>query len=238
MPTKEPQVTDVEEAEISEEETLGEEGVEEQDDSTPESQQPTDAESWKEAEKRWQTDLNNMKSSLQKREEDLRKEYKEKTDRLESQLRETRMQGMDENQRKQYEAQLVTEEYQTLQTRLQDSEAKNREMALILDAQQFFIAKGVPANKLVLNQGYDALVNSGWEVISTELEGYRNGQTNKTQTTQTKTRKPAPKVVTDKSTPSTGTTWKELRARYGSEENVYSMIEQGMLDPKILPGSK
>jgi Skp family chaperone for outer membrane proteins len=180
-----------------------------------------------------QQDLNKLKSSLQSREAQVQKEWQTKYDELQRQMREVRMSGMDENQRKQYEVQLQQEEFNRLQEQLQEQTRKNQEYMAVLDAQTFFMNKGVPADKLILNQGYDALVQSGWDYVSAELERARSAQANPPSSPQPP--KQAPGVVTDKSTPTTGTTWAELRKLYGSDEAVYQLVEQGRLDPSVIP---
>ena len=111
------------------------------------------------------------------------------------------MSNMDEGQRKQYETQLQTEEYQNLQTQLQELNQKNHELSVSFEAQNFFLQNGVPANQLVLNQGYDVMVNSGWQYLLGEINRLK---TTSTQQTQTKPRKSAPNVVTDKASAGAG----------------------------------
>ena len=178
-------------------------------------------------------DVNNIKSALQRRESQLTTDHKQREAELQKQLREIRMQGMDENQRKAYEVQLQQEEFESLQNKLDEYERKAAEYEQMMGAQDFFMKKGVPANRLVLNQGYEALVQSGWDWVSEQLTKLQNPAP--TQPTQPAPLKPAPSVITDKSTPSTGSTWAELRAKYGSDENVYRLIEQGQLSPDALP---
>jgi hypothetical protein len=184
--------------------------------------------------------LNQLKSSLQKREAELTRQFNEREQKMAKELKAIRMQGMDEGQRKQYETQLANEEFQTLQAQLEEEKQKRQEMAQLVDAQNFFLSKGVPQNRLTLNQGYDALVNSGWQFIEDErqeLQRLRQGGGPKEN--QAKQRKPAPSVVTDKGTPGNqGTTWAELRKKYGSDEAVYSLVEQGILDATIIPTAK
>jgi hypothetical protein len=180
-----------------------------------------------------QADLNKLKSSLQKREADITREYQQRQQQMEKELQNARLASMDEAGREKYLAELKSEEYTTLQKQLQEAQAKSSEAAEILNAMQFFTAQSVPADQLVVNQGYNALVESGWAYINAELKRLREAATN--PTSKPPARKQAPDVITDKAAPSKGTTWKELRAKYGSEEAVYQAIENGTLDPSILP---
>jgi Skp family chaperone for outer membrane proteins len=171
-------------------------------------------------------DLNRLKSSLQSREAQTAKER----DDLRRQMQEIRMQGMDATQRKEYEAQLQAEEFNSLQSQLEELNRKTQEQQQVFDAFQFFRQRGVPADSLPLNQGYDALVNSGWAWVDERLKNPAQPQSKEPAPL-----KSAPSVVTDKSAPATGVSWGDLRAKYGSDENVYSLIEQGVLSPDILP---
>src|SRR3990167_1679030 len=166
-----PQVTDAEDESVVEETTTPAGGVAEE--ATPEPQQGIDVEQLRaEYETKLQAasqDLNKLKSTLQKQQAEQAKQYEEKQRRLEKQLQEVRMSNMDEGQRKQYETQLQTEEYQNLQTQLQELNQKNHELSVSFEAQNFFLQNGVPANQLVLNQGYDVMVNSGWQYLLGEI---------------------------------------------------------------------
>lgn len=179
-----------------------------------------------------QADLDKLKSALQKREAELTKEYQQRERNLQEQLKQAKLSTMDEAQRAKYEEELKSEEWQSLNQQLNDAQQSVRESQEILNAMRFFISQGVPADRLVLDQGYNGVTESGWAYIREELETLRNAASKATQKPERKT---APDVVTDKSIPSKGVTWKQLRETYGSEEAVYQAIEQGLLDPSILP---
>lgn len=181
-----------------------------------------------------QDDLNKLKSSLQKREAEITREYQQRQQQLEKEVQNARLSSMDEASREKYLAELKTEEYNRLQQQLQEAQQRNEESSEILNAMQFFVGQGVPAERLVVNQGYNALTASGWAYINEELTRLRAAASTQTSKPE-KQRKTAPGVVTDKATPSKGTTWSELRTKYGSDEAVYQAIENGSLDPSILP---
>lgn len=240
MPDIEDQVTDVDDEAVAEPEATSSEngGVAKP---TTTSTQSVDVEALK-AEyeqklQRAQEDVNRVKSSLQSREAAIQKQAKEDKEQLQKQLREIRMQGMDENQRKQYEASLATEEVQNLQQRLAEAEARNQENAAVINAQQFFVAQGVPLNALKFDEGYDGLVSSGWGYLSQEITKLRQQLADPSSIKKpVKSLKPAPDVVTDKATPRSGNaTWSDLRKKYGSDETIYQLVESGQLDPSILP---
>lgn len=174
-----------------------------------------------------QRDINQLKSTLQRQIGQKEAEWSAKYADLQKQFREVRLGTMDENQRKQYEVQMQTEELNNLRQQLAEAQAKQQEIASIADAQNFFLGKGIPRDKLVLDQGYEALVQSGWDAVSEELEGYRKGKTPSSQ--QPAPLQTAPAVVTDKSAPTAKTSWAEIVKKYGSEEKVFQLAEQGYI---------
>lgn len=181
-----------------------------------------------------QDDLNRMKSSLQKRESEITRTFQEEQSRLRDEIKQVRMSGMDEEAKKNYLTELAKEEQQNLATRNQELEQANAEITGKINAQMFFLEKGVPVSELNLTEGYDELVLSGYNYLATEVERLRKEVEGKA-TAKKKERKEAPAVDTSKGEVSTGKTWASLKKQYGSEENVYSLIEQGVLSPDILP---
>lgn len=186
---------------------------------------------------KYEQDINSLKSSLQKREAQVTKEWQERYSGLERKLHETAMKSMTEDERARYERQLETEEFQSLQSKLAEIENEKQMMASTVNAYSFFVQQGVPANLLNLSDGYDAVVSAGWQHLTSELaqlrETAKNPQPQKP--IEPAPLKQAPGVVTDKGTPASGTTWQALIAQHGSMENVYRAVEEGRLDPSIIP---
>ncbi len=184
----------------------------------------------------YQRDLNQMKSSLQRQTAQVNAEWQSRYEELQNQMHETRMASMTAEDREKYEAQLQGEEMQNLQNQLVTLQNERQTMAQMLDGMSFFIQQGVPAEKLVLNEGYDNLVRSGWDFITGELNRLRQAPANpQPQSNEPVPLKQAPDVVTDKGTPGSGSTWAALRQQFGSEEAVYRAVEEGRLDPSIIP---
>lgn len=186
---------------------------------------------------KYESDLRSMKSSLQRREAQVNAEWQNRYEELQNQFHEVRMQGMTDEQRKQYESQLQSEEMRNLQSQLEELQTERQSMAQILDGMSFFLQQGVPAEKLVLNEGYDTLVRSGWDFITGELNRLRQSASNPQpqKPVEPAPLRQAPGVITDKGTPGSGTTWAALRAQFGSEEAVYRAVEEGRLSPTIIP---
>lgn len=239
MGTKNAQVETDDVEEVEDDLTLSDEGVSEETE-TPE-QPASDVEAIKaDYETRLATmtsDMNAMKSSLQRRESTIQADNARRTAELQKQLKAVRLGNMDEEQRKKYEADLLQEELQNLNTQISELSREKQNQEAVLNALTFWLAQGVPQDKLVTDQGYDALVNSGWAYIRDEREQLKarvNGELPKKSVV--KTTKKAPSVVTDKAAPSgTGSTWPALVKKYGSEERVWQLVESGQLDPSILP---
>ena len=186
---------------------------------------------------KYEKDINQMKSTLQRQTAQVNKEWQTRYDGLQKQMHETRMQSMTEEERGRYERQLESEEIQSLQARLAEIENEKSMMNSTVSAFSFFIQQGVPADKLNLADGYDTVVNAGWEHLTSELAALRQAKANPQpqQPAEPTQLKQAPGVVTDKGTPATGTTWAALRAQFGNDELIYRAVEEGRLDPSIIP---
>lgn len=186
---------------------------------------------------KYETDINNLKSTLQKREAQVTREWQERYSGLERRLHETAMKSMTEEERARYERQLETEEFQSLQSRLAELENERNTLASTYGAKDFFISQGVPANLLNVSDGYESVVNAGWGYLTKELADLRAARSNPQpqQPTQPAPLKQAPGVVTDKGTPASGTTWAALIAEFGSMEAVFRAVEEQRLDPSVLP---
>jgi len=201
---------------------------------TPASPKPVDVDALK---SKYETDINQLKSSLQRQTAQVTKEWQDRYNGLERKLHDTAMKSMTEEERARYERQLETEEFQSLQSKLTESENEKQLLASTVSAYGFFVQQGVPANLLNLSDGYDAVVSAGWQHLTSELAELRtakaNPQPRKPQ--EPAPLKEAPGVVTDKGVPATGTTWAALKAQFGSEEAVYRAVEEQRLDPSVIP---
>jgi hypothetical protein len=143
---------------------------------------------------------------------------------------------MDEATKEKYLSELAQEEQANIRQRNYELEQANSNLQASLSAQSFFLEKGVPVKELKLTGSYDDLVTSGWNYITSELARVKAELESKgTDKASEKKRKAAPEVDTSKNPTSGGSNWKSLIATYGSEENVYQLIEAGSLSPSILP---
>lgn len=195
---------------------------------------PVDVEALK---AKYEKDINSLKSTLQKQTATVEKEWQSRYNDLRQQMHEVRMSSMTEEDRAKYERQLENEEYQSLQSRLAELEQRDAQQAATVNAFQFFMQQGVPADKLNLAEGYDAVVNAGWQYLIEERNQLKAQLANPPQPKPVEPAplKEAPSVVTDKGTPASGTTWAALRAQFGSDEAVYRAVEEGRLSASVIP---
>jgi hypothetical protein len=196
--------------------------------------QPVDVEALRQ---KYEKDISALKSTLQRQTAQVEKEWQKRTSELQAQLHQVRMQSMTAEERERYERQLETEEYQSLQSRLAELENEKASQAATVNAFSFFLQQGVPADKLNLAEGYDAVVSQGWQYLTEELARLRTAATNPPQPAKVEPAplKRAPEVVNDKGIPASGTTWAALRAQYGTDEAVYRAVEEGRLPASVIP---
>lgn len=197
-------------------------------------QPPVDVEALK---AKYEKDISNLKSTLQRQTAQVERESRQRLAELQGQLHQARMQGMTTEERERYERQLESEEFQSLQSRLAELENEKAQQAATVNAFSFFLQQGVPADRLNLSEGYDAVVSTGWQYLTEELARLRQMQANPPQPAKPEPAplKEAPRVVNDKGTPASGTTWAALRAQYGTDEAVYRAVEEGRLPASVIP---
>lgn len=184
---------------------------------------------------RFEKDLNQLKSTLQRREAQLTKEAKEREAALLKQLEETKLQGMDDEARKAYEATRFSRENETLKQQLEEERRRYQEYQVFQNSVLQFRSAGVPEANLVLDGSLDDLVQSGWDYLTSRVRELESKLTAPV-TPAPKELPAAPEVDTGKSqSVNTKPTWPELIAKYGSRERVYELVEQRQLNPEIIP---
>lgn len=182
----------------------------------------------------YEKDINNIKSAMQKREAQLQREFAERERLLVERLDELSTQTMTDEEKAAYQKRKESERFKGMEAELMTAKQQAEEIRATNEALQFFLAEGVPASELNVGEGYDALTESGWKWIKAELKRLR-AATSKPETKKTD-KKEAPDVVTKTGAPpSGGPTWEDLEKKYGSQEEVYRLVEQGLLDPTIIP---
>jgi hypothetical protein len=185
----------------------------------------------------YQDDLNHMKSSFQRKEAERERDWTQRREDYEREVERLKLSTMDEDQRKQYESESTVRRMTELENQLRNMAEEKSNYESMLRAQNYFIARGVPANELSLDEGYEALWNSGMAWIDKDYTRLKQLASNPPVQPVTPQKPPeAPPVVTTTNSPAyAGTRWKELVKEYGSEEAVYQGVEHGQIDPSVIP---
>lgn len=186
-----------------------------------------------------ESDFNKMKSSLQKRENELTREFEARERAMREELEKLALSSMTEEQRTAYSEQREQQRIREMEKQLQNANASVAQIREMNDALTFFIAEGIPPDALNVTEDYDALVTSGWQWISDELDRLyqiENAYANNAPQQQQPRKKEAPEVVTDSNAPARkGYTWADLITKYGSMEEVYRLVESELLSPDVIP---
>jgi len=184
---------------------------------------------------RYERDLSQLKSSLQKRESKLTREWQEREAAYKRQLEELAVQNMDEDERKVYESKRAAREIEDLRARVREAEVQSEQAKASYAAIAFFMDKGVPLEELTIDDDYETLVQSGWDWIETELTRLRSSSKKPPKKKEELPKSEAPEVVTTTGAPPKKPGWDELTKKYGSMEEVFRLVEQGDLPPTIIP---
>jgi hypothetical protein len=200
---------------------------------------PSDAEAqiaeYKRQVAKYEADVRALKSASDKRLHDAELTWKQQQAQMQKELQAIRMASMDDDERKQYEASLALEQQQEIVQQLEETKRSAQEYQANLQAIQYFIGLGVPADKLVIDQGYDTLFNSGMEYMTSELKRLKSSPAPAAPPAQPGAPLPPVVATTSQGLPNTKPTWDDLRKKYGSDEAIYRMVEAGHLPGDIIP---
>jgi hypothetical protein len=201
---------------------------------------PTDAEAqlaeYKRQVAKYEADVRALKSASDKRLHDAETTWKQQQSQMQKELQAIRMASMDDDERKLYETSLAQEQQQEIAQQLEESRRSAQEYQANLQAIQYFIGLGVPADKLVIDQGYDTLFNSGMGWMTDELKRSRTAPASPpAQPGQFPLPNPPVVATTNQGLPNTKPTWDDLRKKYGSDEQIYRLVEAGLLPGDIVP---
>jgi len=221
----------------------GDGGVASTQATAPETQKDADVQTLKEQmeelAQKYEKDLRAMKSSLQRRESELTNDWQEMERQYQDKIRQLELAGLDDDARAEYEANFAVERMQELERRLNMTEQELQKRDAFNSALSYFTQAGISPSSLDVENGYEALIQSGWEALRTERDELRaklsENKSSKTSDNQPKPPKPAPQVDVGAGAPGGGPTWADLRAKYGTDEEIYRAVEQGQLSPSVLP---
>lgn len=198
--------------------------------SPPASQPDADVQTLKSRLEKYEQDIRNVKSTMDKRLHESQVQWQQKEIELRQQLEEAKLLSMDEEGRTRYLKQVEAQRMSEMETKATQAGHMEADYQASLAAIQHFTGLGVPLTALVIDQGYDALFQSGYAFVA---EGYKNSL----KAPATPPLLPqAPLVVTSAGNmPSLKPTWTDLIKLYGSAEAVFKLVETGRLDPTIIP---
>ena len=185
-------------------------------------------------------DLGNLRRSLDQRYAEAEKGWEQQEKSYREKLFELETADMDENELLKHQHNLANEQIVALEQTITDGQAKIRELTTVDTWINFFGENGIPRKELILNQGLEVAVQSGWDAFSKKLkalEAQVAGEAPPSDAPPETPPKPddAPEVLTDLGGIPTGKTWPELIKQYGSQEEVFRLVEQQLLDPSIIP---
>lgn len=184
---------------------------------------------------KYEADIRALKSASDKRLHDVEQTYKQQQAQLQKELQAIRMASMDDDERKQYEQSLAIEQQQELAQELENARRSSQEYQANLQAVQYFLGQGVPADKLVIDQGYDMLFNSGMEWLTGELKRLKTNPSPTAPPAQPGLPTPPVVATASQGIPNTKPTWDDLRKKYGSDEQIYRLVESGLLPGDLIP---
>ena len=188
---------------------------------------------------KYERDLRDMKSSLQKGEAERLAEIQDQLTTREAELERIRTQGMNDGERTQYERNQYAKRNEDLEAQLEELQERTAQVEQFQNAKEFFLSNGVPADKLKLDGGVDALSESGWAYLQEELKTLRS----KGQAPAAPNAPKAPEVETGQGQVKTAKTWEEVIAKYAqpgehpmaTRERIYREVELRHLPPDVLP---
>ena len=207
--------------------------------------------------KKLTTDIDRIRSTFQKNEAAKESEWRQRYEQMKNDSHQRVISVLPEQDREAYEQQRLYEEYQELQQKYAALEQEVQDTRSMGDAVKAFAQMGIGLDKLDLSQGLRSVMSSGWAAAAQELAESKAALAQATQAVnQQPTSEQAPTQSSDQteiSPPNVftasggaqiGKTWgdsikaaENILGKTGlDEESVFRAVENGELDPKILPG--
>lgn len=180
-----------------------------------------------------QKDLNSLKSASQRREEELRREILQQREKYERQL--TAL--MDDETRTEYENSTRESRLRELQEQAQSAQAQLQRQQATTEAFRAFTQRGVPPDVLAdaMLEGPEAMAGVAWDWLFNRATPSQQVQSS-SQEQLAEEPPEAPNVVTTTTeAPYEGPSWDDLVQKYGSEDQVFTLVESGLLPTDVVP---
>ena len=179
-----------------------------------------------------QKDINALKSTFQKREASLKQQYEQQISSLRQQLEilQKKVIGEDEQARKEYDTMRLAQENEELRQQLNSLKQQTEVQQAAVQWRQFFAEEfGLPISAFSEASDPSEVLEIGFKELKGRLEQANKSVPKVTPSNQNPTVVPT--------TPQTGAvTFADLVKRFGSEEQVFQMAEEGAIDlTKVLP---
>jgi len=179
-----------------------------------------------EAIKKYESDINKIKSTFQKRESELLKEKTATERKLEEVLKST----MDEGDRKQYEQDKLHEELEKLRAERDEIRAESEQTKQFMVWRDYFVNAGIPPSKLKIDEGVPGLFGSGMAALQERIKELEANKTPAPKNNVQKAAKVPPEVAqsTSGKIPSIGNFPDAVKHfAGGDEEKFWRMAETG-----------
>jgi len=221
-------------------EMSGTSGVPEQGMPTPASNDGDWQQRIAQLQRQYDSQISQLRSTLDQNFSRAQGQWTQQRQEYENRIRQLEMSQLDEPGRAEYQRRMTVQEVENLRRQNEEMQRQYQEAQTLNQYYQFFISSGVKPAELIsdnltnlVNSGYAAMRN---RMLSMERQLQQYQQPSQQQPQQPPQLRQAPPVANRQpGTPSVGPTWSELTAKYGSEERVYSLVEQGILPSSIIP---
>ena len=180
--------------------------------------------------KKYEQDINRLKSTYQKKESDITKEKSA----LEKKLEEVLKANMSDDDKRLYEQERLKEKLSASETRLAELEQQTAQFQQFNTWQKYFVGKfGIPISELDFDNGLEGLFTSGMQAVEKRAIAPTSEQKAKAVVTD----KPKAKTPPETASPAGGkvpaySTIQELADKFsgGDVENLFRMADRGRQD--------
>ena len=190
-------------------------------------------------------DIRKLKSTYDKQLDQTRRQFEAEQKKLQEELQKAKLSTMTDEQKAQFERQLELEEAQRWREEAMKYKQQIEEQEVRSNYAQYFQEMGVPKEQLNMNGDLNALVQSGWEGVQNQLTSMKtklaeleNLQQQPSQPVS-QTQQPMPQqrtpITSQPNSPAPKVTWADIRKQYPNEEEFYTKLERGEIDPRIIP---